>query len=465
MNEPCGVKPLLKDKYITHLMLWIWRSREDLQRAFDLETEAGQKRFVRWCIMAAPREYGVVLDPNSSYPFSFLERWAARFFTRHARKNRYGTAVEPVGVAGANLIGYAQAELGMGEHVRMSAAALENTDIAFGVQNFSVGLASRQQAQLEHGQSITSNIYAINLFHINADQMLQAYCHLGAEFFSRRYNIGHWAWELEKFPDAWTPAIDLMDEVWAQTKFIQSAVAEKSSKPVEYMPVCVTLPSFSARDRASFGLPEDVFLFLFVFDFLSFIDRKNPLAAIRSFKAAFPDRSSAAGLVIKAMNGDAANPKWQEMMALIDGDPRIYVINQTIRRTEVLALMQVCDCFLSLHRSEGFGRGIAEAMLLGKPVVVTNYSGNTDFTRAQTACLVNYKLIPVEAGQYPCPEGQVWADADVTHAAWHMKRLVEDADLAKTVGLRGQAFIQENYSPEVVGAAYAKRLKQILASN
>jgi glycosyltransferase involved in cell wall biosynthesis len=349
----------------------------------------------------------------------------------------------------------------MGEHVRMSAAALQGTSVQFGVVNFDVGVASRQGASLEHGEVIPDNRFAANLFHINADQMFIAYCHLGREFFANKYNIGYWAWELAKCPADWLPVLKMMDEVWAPSRFIQQAFAERADIPVEYMPLCVTLPEFNRLDRRHFDLPDRAFMFLYTFDFFSFLDRKNPFAAIRAFKRAFPEGKSDVCLVLKVMNGKDESPLWVSMMQLIDGDPRIVVINRTLNRNEVLALLDTSDCFLSLHRSEGFGRGPAEAMYLGKPVIVTNYSGNTDFTLADNSCLVDFKLIPVEEGQYPFHQGQRWADADVEHAAWHMKKLYADSAYASDLGARGKAYIHENFNQRTVGAIYESRLKKL----
>src|ERR1700678_3750308 len=342
----------------------------------------------------------------------------------------------------------------MGEHVRMSAAALESTTVQFGVVNFNVGVASRQAARLDHGKVVSENSFAANIFHVNADQMFVAYRHLGDRFFSNRYNIGYWAWELAKCPPELRPASKMMDEIWAPSRFIQQAFGEGADIPVEYMPLCVVLPEFERLGRQHFGLPGRAFVFLYTFDFLSFLDRKNPFAAIRAFKLAFPDRRSESCLVLKVINGKDESPQWANMIQLIDGDPRIVVINRTLNRSEVLALLDTCNCFVSLHRSEGFGRGPAEAMYLGKPVIVTNYSGNTDFTLADNSCLVNFKLIRVQEGQYPFHQGQQWADADVEHAAWYMKKLRADIVYASDIGGRGKTYTPVNF--------YLKTIRTIL---
>lgn len=515
LDKQADIPQRLQDKYVSNLMYLIWSSRRDLQVAFDLRTVEGQQGLIQWYEVSVFREYGMTPQTNGKNPGAAFNGGAAKKSPQirlHTWMRRLEGALVPIGKRmpapiretgktfwshiftllarsvehiyshalfnrrtqsevqtdddinghlGANLIGYVNAELGMGEHVRMSAAAFDTTDIKFGVLNFNVAVVSRQEASLDCGRLITGNVYRANIFHINADQMVNAYCYLGRSFFVNRYNIGYWAWELEKCPDALRPMIEMVDEIWAPSRFIQSSFAEKTSKPVEYMPLCVTIPPFKARRRTDFGLPENHFLFLFAFDFLSHIDRKNPFAAIWAFQMAFPDRSTPVGLVIKIMNGDIKNPQWMKMMAAIGDDTRIHVINRTMCRGDVLALIDSCNSFLSLHRSEGFGRGPAEAMLLGKPVIVTNYSGNTDFTRPENSCLVDYRLIPVEAGQYLFEEGQVWADVDIEHAAWHMRRLFEDTTFATEIALRGQEFIRANFNPSVIGGIYAKRLKDL----
>ena len=517
LDKPADIAQFLKDRYISKLMYLIWQSRKDLQHAFDLNSVSGQQGFCSWYEVSVLREHTIAqqMPKNSTEMADYQQALSSAFPAQlplHARLMRLESAVSKIGqrfpmpfrnlgkaiwyrllaltarmagksdgqhrihhdmhiskplpagdteMPGANLIGYAHAELGMGQHVRMTATALATTDIKFGVLNFNVGVGSRQQATLDHGELITDNIYRANIFHINADQMLKAFSHLGRDFFEHRYNILYPFWELAKWPDEWVDILGLVEEIWAPTRFIQNAIAERTMLPVEYMPMCVYLPPPSGLKRAHYGLPEDRFLFLFAFDFFSYIERKNPFATIRAFKKAFPGVSSKVGLVIKVMNGDTRNSEWIRMMQLIDGDPRIFVLNKTMTRQEVLDLYAVTDCFVSLHRSEGFGLGPAEAMYLKKPVIVTNYSGNTDFTLADNSCLVDYKLIPVERGQYIFENGQVWADPDVEHAAWYMRKLFDDEAFRSNLGERGAHLIHTAFSPATVARNYRKRLNKL----
>ena len=188
--------------------------------------------------------------------------------------------------------------------------------------------------------------------------------------------------------------------------------------------------------------------------------RKNPHAVIRAFLQAFPDLSDTrVGLVIK-MNGMGLRPKeYQAFLESIDcEDPRIILMDKVLTDRETKSLVKLCDCFLSLHRSEGFGRGLAEAMYLGKPVIATGYSGNLDFTNPHNSCLVDYRLIPVREDEYPFGKGQKWADPDIEHAVWFMKRVVTEPHYAQTIGQHAADFIKTYHSPLAVGTKYRARL-------
>ena len=363
---------------------------------------------------------------------------------------------------GVLLVGHPFLISGRGEDVRMAAAALAANDIPFHLRNtFDSGEEHRDRfAQFAYFDRLSrAHRHRANLFMLNADEMLPARQHLGEAFFADGYNIGYWAWELSRFPDAWRPAIDLVDEIWAPSRFIQEAVAGQTAKPVIRMPLAVE-PTPSVLPRTHFGLPENVFLFLFSFDFSSFVARKNPWASIDAFTRAFPvEQRHQVGLVIK-LNGAHLRP--DDYRAFLDDarirQPGVWLIDRILSDSEMRALMHACDAFVSLHRAEGFGRGPAEAMFFGKPVIVTGYSGNLDFCNDLNACLVDHTLIDVGEGEYPHGAGQLWAEPDIDHAAWFMRRLVEDADFARGIAACGAGTIREFNSHAAVGRRYAARL-------
>lgn len=367
---------------------------------------------------------------------------------------------------GAMLVGHPYAVLGVGEYVRAAAKAFAVADIPFQIRNtFDWGehLAEKHRS-FEFRDKITrESAFDVNIFHINADEMANAYRHLGDTFFVGKYNIGCWHWELSRFPDAWLPAFDLVEEVWASSRFIQQAVAEKARCPVIWMPHPINIQPRCRYARRDFGLPETSFLFLFAFDFTSYVARKNPYAVLKAFRLAFPEGGTdPVGLVIKLNGTDVRSPEAAAFLVSPElQDSRIRVINAILDDTRMMGLLEVCDCFVSLHRSEGFGRGLAEAMMLGKPVIATGYSGNMDFTNPMNSCVVDYTLVPIGAGEYPYPEGQRWADPDIDHAAWYMRKLVTEPGYGMRLGRRAAAFVRTQHGPSAVGRRCRTRLEKL----
>ncbi len=364
---------------------------------------------------------------------------------------------------GVNLVGYAGARLGLGEHVRMSAKVFNTATVDFGVINHTLGCETRQHNELLCDKHMEKNIFKANLIHITGHALLPASAKLERDFFRNRYNILYPAWELSKWPKAWWAHINpLIDELWAPTHFIyDSIIAENPTIPVKHMPVSVSLPNIPHYEREHFNLPQKPFLFLGSFDFLSHIERKNPQATVQAFKSAFPESCQNVGLVLKVMNANTNDQRWKAMLDLIDKDPRIFVIDKKLSRNEMLGLYTVTDAYVSLHRSEGFGYGPAEAMYLKKPVIVTNYSGNIDYTKADNACLVDFELIKVKPKEYIYSKNQVWADANIEHAAWYMRKLVNEPLYAANIAERGAQFIHEHHNPTVIAKNYTKRLTEL----
>ncbi len=217
----------------------------------------------------------------------------------------------------------------------------------------------------------------------------------------------------------------------------------------------VEYDSLPAGNRKRFGLPEDAFVCLFIFDSLSYMARKNPLAHVRAFKQAFAQNENAV-LLIKTMNRDKTDASlWKELISEMEGDARIHLINETMEKGALLSLYGAVDVYLSLHRSEGFGRTIAEAMLYGRPVVVSAYSGNLDFCDESNACLVPGSLIDVGEDQYPWSEDCVWFDPDVSAAAGYLRKLFHEPALRQGKGSAGQATMQR-YRADAVYEQYIR---------
>ncbi len=270
-------------------------------------------------------------------------------------------------------------------------------------------------------------------------------------------------WELSGLPAAWASHLDLVDEIWAPTRFIQSMLIGATGKTVTLMPLPLAIPPLPRTPRAALGLPDGVFLFFFAFDFLSFPQRKNPLAAASAFRRAFragPPVGCRIGLVVKALNAGADPFHATGFLDELRRDPDVTVLDAVLGREETLATIAACDAVVSLHRSEGLGLLVAEAMALGVPVVATDYSGTTDLLSASTGWPVDARLVPVGPGQYPFHEGQVWADPDLDHAAWQMRRVVLDPDEARQRAARARLLVAAS-TPERAGRRMASRLQAL----
>lgn len=366
---------------------------------------------------------------------------------------------------GVNLIGFARAEMGIGESCRIAARNLDAAGIPFGIINFT-GTSSARMSDLSWShKEVKEFVYDINLVHLNAEQMVEIYTEYGDRLFNDKYTIGFWHWELPDFPDQWLKSFSLVDEVWVPTRFVADSIAQKSPVPVVRMPHSVQVIISTPRDRAYFGLPSDQFLFMCMFDLNSYSARKNPQAVIEAFKLAFRDRRSDVGLVLK-VNGGTNNQKDLRMLEdAVRELQNIYVIAETLTRNDTNALMNVVDCYVSLHRSEGFGLGMAESMYLGKPAIGTAWSGNIDFMTPFNSCLVNYQLVQLGATYGPYEAYQFWAEPDIEHAAYYMKKLVEDREYYNRLSEAGKKDIIENFSPGVVGAQIKKRISYICKYN
>jgi glycosyltransferase involved in cell wall biosynthesis len=275
------------------------------------------------------------------------------------------------------------------------------------------------------------------------------------------HKIGAWPWELPHWPSAFGKVHQMVDEIWAQSKFVQSVYSRLGDTPVYRMPMAVEVPAPLHPERARFKLPPHEFLFYLMFDGNSWLSRKNPLAGVQAFKRAFGETSPGVGLVIKAMNVRDDDPVWRAVCEIAAGDSRIHIVSERLSRQDSIDFMACCDAYISLHRSEGFGRVIAEAMALGQPVVVTNFSGNVDFCEANTAFLVDGDLIPLRPGDYLFSEGQYWCDPDVSIAAEQIKRVIDDVPLRERIAQAGHERIVRDYSVDAVARAYARRLAEI----
>ena len=357
---------------------------------------------------------------------------------------------------GVNVCGYITAESGMGEATRASIRTLELAGIPLALEN----LPSPQRAQdVTYTRFAQSLPHPINLIHLNAENMEAFARQKGRTFFRNRHTIGFWFWELSTFPREWTPAFHVVDEVWVASRFTQAALRD-ATVPVMHMTPGLAFPVPPTLGRSHFGIAPDGFVFLFVFDVSSEIERKNPLAVIRAFRHA-QFRHEQAILVLKftnaAFNRAATRRLYQEAVGL-----NVLMLDGFMNRQELGALINIADAYVSLHRAEGFGMTMAEAMAFGKPVVATGYSGNMDFMTDRNSFLVRHVLTTLNRNYGSYPRGAEWADADVEHAAHFMRSLVDNPAAARNIGLRAAADVRAQFDPHRAAEQMKARLRQII---
>lgn len=385
---------------------------------------------------------------------------------------------------GVNLIGHAFNVFGMGEEIRMAARALQSANVPFCVIDRPADNGSQTTDRSLEAFCISSHEegpYAFNLVCMAPDQHALWLCQEGLSQQQNRYTITDWPWETSRWPVPLSCLIPMADEFWAFSNLVGEALLPFSwngergeGTPLRVITPCTVIQSpddycsssVKAATRKRFCLPMHAVLHVFSFDLNSLIARKNPMAAIAAFQEAFPIKASsipAVGLVVKTFPPRQPHPEWDTLKRLAAEDSRIHIIEADLDRSDILSLYGCCDVFISLHRSEGLGRGLTEALQLGLDVVATDYGGNTDFCHGPLAHPVPYRLVPIREGEYPHPEGQVWAEPDVHEAAMILRRLANERSLRPHTQPEIMAEYRQRFSAAAVGAAYRQRLEEIWA--
>jgi glycosyltransferase involved in cell wall biosynthesis len=360
---------------------------------------------------------------------------------------------------GVNIIGNIRLDAGLGQSMRLVVKEFEQTGIPFGIYEHHI---TEDFSMTDHSCDALIREdapYSVNLIHINGHEFTKAYRQIGREKWDSHYNIAFWLWELEEFPKEWEGCIEVLDEIWTPAEFVSEAVRKRTDKPVVTIPYHVEAPTDAKYDRAYFGLPEDRFLFLMMYDGNSMVERKNPIGVLKAFKQAFPAERQDVALVIK-MNGK--QPKdMAEIKKHLDGYTNVYFITHTMSKTEVNSLIADADVFVSMHRAEGFGLVMAEAMLNGVPCIATNWSANTEFMNGDVACMLDYTFVTMKHDIGPYKKGSRWAEPSVEQAAMYMRRLSEDREYYDRLSRDAKTYIEERLGMKRITGLIEDRLHEI----
>lgn len=360
---------------------------------------------------------------------------------------------------GINISGYINKQFGLGEGVRSNIRSIKTTDVPYVLNDFNIEISKfikdDQNEEISH-----SNPYDINLIQINIDKLLQVIDQTDKKYFQGKYNIGFWAWELESFPDESKVFFNLFNEIWVPSNFCTEAISKVSPVPVLKFMHSIEIDT-PVHTRADFDLPADRFIFFTMFDYYSSIHRKNPIGTVEAYEKAFGKNHPTTLLVVKSSLSNEFPREKKQLLDRIGNNSSIILIEEILEREKLFGLMNCCDSFVSLHRSEGFGLTMAEAMYLGKPVIATGYSANTEFMNLNNSFLVKYSFVKTGNLYYFSTEHDIWADPDLSHAAELMKYVFENPQDAKTIAEKGQQDIKRNLAPEIIGEKIKKRLEII----
>jgi glycosyltransferase involved in cell wall biosynthesis len=439
--------------------------RPDVLRAYpDLDGPDGSG-FLAWCSSFGRSELGLAerFLPDRSVPRSPQTVRSAAMPQRAIARVRNGASrATPPAV---RLTGYLRHSLGLGAAARAYAQALAAVDVPVSTNSVPLHhLDLPEYLSADYGRHSFEDLvhqgrHGVELVAVNADELPGLVSRLGEDYFEGP-RVGIWGWETNAIPRRWAEAFSLVDEIWVYSRFMAENIGAAAPVPVLAMPPPVSVPQ-TPVDPIRLSVPPG-YTFLFVFDYLSTIQRKNPVGLIEAFRTAFAP-SEGPRLIVKTINAPLRPLDEEELLWAAHGREDIHIIDRSLTGTELSGLMSACDCYVSLHRSEGFGLTMAEAMAMSKPVIATRYSGNVDFMDDANSFLVDWHpgRVGPECEIYP-PQGE-WAEPDVEHAARLMRSVYEDPTHAALVGERARRDIAARLSPQVTGERMRKRLEELSA--
>lgn len=363
---------------------------------------------------------------------------------------------------GVNVFGYINGEFGLGEAVRLIIKAILSNGIPVALINYDVTTNHRHEDKTYIDFSAEAP-YSINLILLGPSEAKKILTHYSnAEFFRGKYNIFYLNWESEYFPQEYSDNLSFYDEIWVPAKYCQHVISKVSNVPVSVVHYPIEIKFLDVIDtEANDFYDKSRFNFLFIFDYNSTMERKNTLNLIEAFKKAFKKDDKSVRLTIKTSRSNRFSKEKAKLVASIGDYENISIVEKIFEKETLHTIIKLCDCYISLHRSEGFGLTLAEAMFFGKPVIATGYSGNLEFMNSENSYLVNYEVCKADTGIINYDINTVWSNPDVNHAVELLRLVRENSNEVKEVAKKGNETIVNEFSTKKVGNEIKMKLDTI----
>jgi glycosyltransferase involved in cell wall biosynthesis len=365
-----------------------------------------------------------------------------RFFRSHILQRlipKSNAAFDPA--RPVEIVGYLSMMAGVGESARLCADALSSGGREILLRDVSThaGEGSAVEWKITGGRAEKPGT---RIWHLNPPMLPRAIISTGFREFAKTYNIGYWAWELETVPAEWRHGARYVNAVFVPSEFTRRSIAPLTKAPVIVVPHPVTEKPAADGMRAKFGIEDEAFLVSFIFSAGSSINRKNPQAVINAFLI-LQARCPKAFLLMKGSGDPATDAGLAALFRAAAGNSRIKIVTEKLTSGEINGLIRDSDAYISLHRSEGFGLTLAEAIMHRTPVVTTAWSGTVDFCDPENTWNVEPSLIPVvdTHPEFASLTGAVWADPSPETAAEHLLAIYTDRPGARAKAENARSFL------------------------
>lgn len=365
--------------------------------------------------------------------------------------------------AGVNVFGFLNGEFGLGEAVRLIIKAFNNAEVPVSLINYDINTNHRHKDDTFTNYDKEA-IYPINLVLLGPTEGKRVVLHYpDKSFFKDKYNIFYLNWESEYISPEFVDNLSFYDEIWVPAQYCKDTLDKFFDLPVKVVPYPIEIEVDDEKEvEVENFYPNDSFNFLFMFDYNSTLERKNTLKLIDAFEKAFGKEDESVCLIIKTSKSDRFTTEKNLLESKIIGFKNIKIVEKIYDKPVLHKIIKACDAYVSLHKSEGFGLTMAEAMYYGNPVIATNYSGNLQFMNDENSFLVDFEKSKISSSNLNYDSETLWSEPNVEHAAEQMKIVRENSDFVKSKAAKGQETILTDLSAKKIGMLVKNRVEEIM---